>query len=322
MERFFTSKDSDIKSLQDASKCKNTQRSTHGWIKVFSSWAESRGFEKQIELYEPSVLNNILEQFYTEVRKINGQEYEPDSLKVMLAALDRHLKDKGFPVSIISGREFASSKNVLEGKARQLRQAGMGKKTNKAESLTDEEVNVLWDCGQLGDDNARSLMNSVWWCIVQQFGMRGRDNHYNLEIDDFSLKVDNNGRTYVHFVEGPSKTRQGGLNFKARSINPRMYAIGGARCPVRLFEAYISKRPEELRNKGPLFLAIIDNPRSQNVWYKNSRLGKNSLSNMMKNMKQNSPLMESSCAGKNITNHSLRKMTVRTLKSAGSKNAR
>ena len=146
MERFFTAKDSDIKSLQDSSKCKNTQRSTHGWMKVFSSWAESRGFEKQIELYEPSVLNKTLEQFYTEVRKVNGQEYEPDSLKVMLAALDRHLKDKGFPLSIISGREFASSKNVLEGKARQLREAGMGKKPIKAESLADEEVNVLWDC--------------------------------------------------------------------------------------------------------------------------------------------------------------------------------
>ena len=92
MERFFTAKDTDIKSLQNASKCQNTQKSTLSWRRVFSTWAESRSLEKQIELYQPNDLNKTLEQFYTEVRKVNGTEYEPDCLKVMLAALDRHLK--------------------------------------------------------------------------------------------------------------------------------------------------------------------------------------------------------------------------------------
>ena len=51
----------------------------------------------------------------------NGDDYEPDSLRVMIAALDRHLNEKGYKFSIIRDGEFHSSKQVLEGKAWQLR---------------------------------------------------------------------------------------------------------------------------------------------------------------------------------------------------------
>ena len=41
----------------------------------------------------------------------NGQDYEPDSLRIMIAALDRQ-----YPLSIVKDREFHSSKQVLEEK--------------------------------------------------------------------------------------------------------------------------------------------------------------------------------------------------------------
>ena len=37
-------------------------------------------------------LDSTLGRFYAEVRKKDGQEYEPESLAVMQRALDRHLK--------------------------------------------------------------------------------------------------------------------------------------------------------------------------------------------------------------------------------------
>ena len=66
-------------------------------------------------------LNKILEDFYTTVRKKNGEDYEPDSLRAMVTAMDRYLADKGYKYSVVRGREFQSSKQVLEGKARMLR---------------------------------------------------------------------------------------------------------------------------------------------------------------------------------------------------------
>ena len=92
----------------------------------------------------------------------NGDDYEPDSLRVMIAALDRHLNEKGYKFSIIRDREFHSSKQVLEGKARQLRQAGMGKRPNKARSLTEEEEEVLWEAEIFGSKTPEALISSMW----------------------------------------------------------------------------------------------------------------------------------------------------------------
>ena len=51
-----------------------------------------------------------------------------------------------------------------------------------------------------------------------------------------------------------------------------MFATGGQRWPVELLKQYLSRRPQELRDKGPFYLAIIENPKT-NVWYKKQRLG-------------------------------------------------
>ena len=91
-----------------------------------------------IEEHEPAELYRLLEKFYAKVKKKNGQDYEPDRVRVAIAALDRHLKEKQYPLPIIKDREFHSSKQVLEGKVK-LRQAGRGKCLNKARNLTKEE---------------------------------------------------------------------------------------------------------------------------------------------------------------------------------------
>ena len=56
---------------------------------VWRSWAEIRGVNPILEEHEPETLDAILQRFYAEVRNKNGNNYEPESLKVMLASLDR-----------------------------------------------------------------------------------------------------------------------------------------------------------------------------------------------------------------------------------------
>ena len=93
----------------------------------------------------------------------------------MIAALDRHLNEKGYKFSIIiRDREFHSSKKVLEWKARQLRQSGMGKRANKARSLTEEEEEVLWEAEKFGSKTPEALISSMRWLLTQFVGLRGR----------------------------------------------------------------------------------------------------------------------------------------------------
>ena len=69
---------------------------------------KNRGKRARIEK-----LINLIETFYAEVEDKNGDDSEPDKLKVMIAALDRHLNEKGYKFSIRREREFHSSKQVL-----------------------------------------------------------------------------------------------------------------------------------------------------------------------------------------------------------------
>ncbi|KAK3698710.1 hypothetical protein QZH41_001723 [Actinostola sp. cb2023] len=93
---------SNIGILKDNAKNENTSQSTRNWIKVFQSWAEKRGHHEKIENHAPEELNKLrLEVFYAEVRKQNGENYEPDSLRVMVTSIDRYLRDKGYKVSIV-----------------------------------------------------------------------------------------------------------------------------------------------------------------------------------------------------------------------------
>ena len=56
------------------------------------------------------------------------------------ACFDRYLRELGHTYTILNLREFASSKDVLEGKARVIREDGKGGKPNKSSSLTAEEA--------------------------------------------------------------------------------------------------------------------------------------------------------------------------------------
>ena len=67
----------------------------------------------------------------------------------MMASLDRHLKSKGCTLPIVRDREFSSSEEVLEDKAKQLRLAGRGKRPNKALQVSEEEEEILWKSGRL-----------------------------------------------------------------------------------------------------------------------------------------------------------------------------
>ena len=57
-----------------------------------------------------------------------------------------------------------------------------------------------------------------------------------MEVKDFAFCVDDCGTEYITFKEHATKTRQGGLSTKRRSVLPKMFASGGLRRPVELFK--------------------------------------------------------------------------------------
>ena len=118
--------------------------------------------------------------------KRKRDDYEPNCLKVMQAPLERYLKSKAYPQSIIWDREFLNSRKVLEGKARKLQEQGRGKQPNWSRSLTKEEEEVLWHNSQLGGGTPRALLNTMWWLLTQHFGLEGQQEHHQMKVEDFT----------------------------------------------------------------------------------------------------------------------------------------
>ena len=73
---------------------KNTLQSTNNGVKIWKSWAAQMGYDESIEKYESEALNKIIQQFNATVRKKDGDDYEPDSLRVMVTTIDRFLTEK------------------------------------------------------------------------------------------------------------------------------------------------------------------------------------------------------------------------------------
>ena len=140
--------------------------------RVFNSWAALRGEVRTIYLLSPIDLDKFLQSFYAEVRKTNGDECEPNFLASMQAGIEKYLKENNYHVSIIRDRVFSTSRAVLEGKCKNLREHGKGKRPNKSNSLSESEVNILWECGQLGTHSPMYLINTIWWLITLLWAKR------------------------------------------------------------------------------------------------------------------------------------------------------
>ena len=185
--RFPVFTDQDIKELKENTTNKNTERSTRQWMAVFDKWRLSRNLEIEIINMAPVELDKVLGQFYAEVKKKDGEDYEPECLKIMQSAIERYLKSNNYPVSIVRGREFDNSQKILQAKAICLRQQGKGKRPNKSQPLTSDELSALWMKGELGDGNGRVLTNTNFKILSEQLGLRGRQDHYDAYVEDFRI---------------------------------------------------------------------------------------------------------------------------------------
>ena len=104
--------------------------------------------------------------------------------------------------------------------------------------------------------------------FTEQLGLRGRQEHYDVYVEDLIIRQQEDGTNVVQFREDPTKTRKGGLTIKRRKTPQVMYSTNGGKTdPVWLFKLWLSKRPKGMKDTGSLYLSIIYRPKSTDVWY-------------------------------------------------------
>ena len=315
---FATTTTGELQRLQEKNVNKNTKKSTNTWLNRLQRWQEHKGITSTLSQFNEQQLDETLQQFYAELRKEDGSDYEPDSLRVMLASLDRHFRANGASYSLLKDKAFERSRQVLNGKAIELRESGRGKRKNKADPLTPEEEELLWETSALGSATGESLNHSLFYTLSQHFGTRGVQEHLQMRLEDFRFvrKAGTAEVEYVEWTEGLTKTRQGGLVKQSRRVTQRVFPSGNDRCSVRMLELLISKRPAQCCTSGPLYLRPLKNPRPS-LWYSIQPVGANKIKEFMKTIAKRAGIDKS---GKRFTNHSVRKTLVRKLQKGGVSN--
>ena len=159
--------------FKDKNKNVNTENAMANWMRVLTTWLENNHYSPDILSCSPVDLNKVLENFFAKILRKDGKNYEPSSLGCMQAGIDRYLRLNRYSTSIIKDEIFKGSRDVIEGRARYLREElGMGRKPNRARSLSLQDEQSLWKSGQLGDDNPESLINTVWFLLTKKSNNR------------------------------------------------------------------------------------------------------------------------------------------------------
>ena len=223
------------------------------------------------------------------------------------------LAHKGRKVS--TAQQFIKVQKVVKSKLKTLKQAGKGNLPNKASPLSEDEIEKLWTCGQLGMDNPRSIINTLWWFNTLHFGMRSVTPPRQMCWCDVQLNTDCTGQRFLTFNERATKTRTGANVKRDAHENAMAFANteNPGRCPMELYLKYASMRPESARSPdSPFYLACNTRPggpKEGEMWFKNQPMGINTIGTIMKNMAAAAQLGDSI----RISNHTARKTMIQKL---------
>ncbi|KXJ07227.1 DNA transposase THAP9 [Exaiptasia diaphana] len=122
----------------------------------------------------------------TKLSPHNGQrkkDYEPTSLRGILASIYRYLTRKEHGKRLFIDQEFARLREALKAKQKELKKQGRGNKPNAMTALTEKEIDILYQKNVLGPSSPLALLNTVWLNMIH-FGLRSCKEQRELKWGD------------------------------------------------------------------------------------------------------------------------------------------
>ena len=96
-------------------------------------------------------LNEYMCEFIISDSTKDGKDYEPSSLRSLLASrFERHLKKNNYSAGIMNDLVFEKTRKVLLSKQKELKKKGKGNKPNASVAVTSDELNTFYEKGLLG----------------------------------------------------------------------------------------------------------------------------------------------------------------------------
>ncbi|ALC47263.1 woc [Drosophila busckii] len=249
-----------------------------------------RPFKTELLQMTADELNYSLCLFVKEVRKPNGTEYAPDTIYYLVLGIQQYLYVNGRIDNIFYDPYYERFTECLDEVARKFSVLY----NDSQYIVTRVEEEHLWECKQLGAHSPHVLLSTLMFFNTKHFNLTTVEEHMQLSFSHImkhwkrssqNSKVPGTRNVLLRFYPP-----QAGLD-----ANPRKKKVyeqqeneeNPLRCPVRLYEFYLSKCPESVKTRNDVFYlqpersCVPDSP----VWYSTQALSQDALQRMLHRVK-------------------------------------
>uniref|UniRef100_A0A8C9MQ15 Zinc finger MYM-type containing 2 n=1 Tax=Serinus canaria TaxID=9135 RepID=A0A8C9MQ15_SERCA len=238
-------------------------------------------------------LNYGLTHFVNEIRRPNGENYAPDSIYYLCLGIQEYLyrsnrKDNIFIDPIYQTFEQELNKILRSWQPSILPDGSI---------FSRVEEDYLWRIKQLGSHSPVALLNTLFYFNTKYFGLKTVEQHLRLSFGTVFRQWKKNPLT----MESKACLRYQ-VSSLCRADNEDKITTGKrkheddvpvfeqientsdpARCPVKMFECYLSKSPQNLNQRTDMFYLQPECSVSAEspIWYTATSLDRNTLENML-----------------------------------------
>ncbi|XP_047461601.1 zinc finger MYM-type protein 4-like [Mugil cephalus] len=250
-------------------------------------------FKEDVLSCSTAELSNGLCLFIHEAKLPDGESYSPDGLFHLCLSIQQYLFDNGRFENIFSDLVYSRFTTEFTNILRHLKHPVTA--SGYIHSRVEEEF--LWDCKQLGAYSPIVLLNTLLFFCSKYFGFTTVEQHRQLSFSHLKLctrtNQNNTNTTFLRFHPPTSlnETDADGVPAKRRKRNEDEDSFlemmenrqNPLRCPVRLYEFYLSKCPDSVRQRSDVFYLHPDRRcvPSSHLWFSPTPLDASSMEAMI-----------------------------------------
>lgn len=249
-------------------------------------------FKSEILQLTADELNYSLCLFVKEVRKPNGTEYAPDTIYYLVLGIQQYLFENGRIDNIFTDPYYERFTDCLDEVAKKFSVLY----NDSQYIVTRVEEEHLWECKQLGAHSPHVLLSTLMFFNTKHFNLTTVEEHMELSFSHImkhwkrnpnqgGAKMPGSRNVLLRFY--PPQSSLAANSRKKKVYEQQENEENPLRCPVKLYEFYLSKCPESVKTRNDVFYlqpersCVPDSP----VWYSTQALSKDALSKMLHRVK-------------------------------------
>ncbi|XP_047499092.1 transcriptional regulator QRICH1-like [Penaeus chinensis] len=194
-------------------------------------------------------LNYALCLFLKDLKKPNGETYQPDTIYYLLLGIQQHLFESSRIDCIFMDFGFEKFTNSLDEVTKTFLKSTPSPSLSSPCSMPVTRITeaMLWECRQLGAHTPQVLLNTLFYFNVKVFKLKTVEDHLNMS---FVQIVKQWRRTTIGREGSVSRTallkyypKKSSIEESKPAPNYEMHENRDdpLRCPVKLYEFYLSK---------------------------------------------------------------------------------